>query len=128
MSKEIITEYLMKFDYDFTENGNHIIVKQDFNLKIYIDLSDHGKIKIKDKLDSLNFLSWPFSMSIKGTMIYNFISSFVVFILFLAVRNSINNYVLTLVVIFSAFWNLYWLIYYLNKSDSLKKEIKDLVK
>jgi hypothetical protein len=128
MNKEIIIEYLRKFDYDFTEKGNHIIVKQDFNLKIYIDLSDDGKIKIKDKLDSLNFLSWPFSMSIKGTMTYNFISSFIVFVLFLALRNSINNYVLTLVVIFSAFWNLYWLIYYLNKSDSLKMEIKNLTK
>jgi len=128
MNKGIITDYLRKFDYDFTENENQIIVKQDFNLKIYIDLSDDGKIKINDKLDSLNFLSWPFSMSIKGTMTYNFISSFIVFVLFLALRNSINNYILTLVVIFSAFWNLYWLIYYLNKSDSLKKEIKNLTK
>jgi hypothetical protein len=128
MNKGIITDYLRKFDYDFTENENQIIVKRDFNLKIYIDLSDDGKIKINDKLDSLNFLSWPFSMSIKGTMTYNFISSFIVFVLFLALRNSINNYILTLVVIFSAFWNLYWLIYYLNKSDSLKKEIKNLTK
>ena len=124
----MITEYLKKFDYDFTENGNQIIVKLDFNLKIYIDLTDENRIKINDKLDSLNFLSWPFSMSIKGTMTYNFISSFIVFVLFLSIRNSINNFVLTLIVIFAAFWNLYWLIYYLNKSENFKKEIKDLTK
>lgn len=128
MNKQIITEYLTKFDYDFSEKEDVIVVELDFNLKVYIDLSSDGKIKIQDKLEALNFLSSPFSMSIRGTMLYNFISSFIVFILFLALRNSVNNYVLTLIVIFAAFWNLYWLFYYLFKSENLKKEIKNLTK
>ena len=128
MNKQIITEYLNKFDYDFEEKGEIINVKLDFNLEINIDLTKSDKIKISDKLASLNFLSWPFSMSIKGTMTYNFIGSFLVFILFLALTNSYNNYALTLIVIFAAFWNLYWLLYYLIKSENFKKEIKNLMK
>lgn len=128
MSKQIITEYLNKFDYDFEEKGEKISVKLDFNLEINIDLTSADKIKISDRLGALSFLSWPFSMGIKGTMLYNFISSFIVFILFLAVRNSINNYALTLIVIFAVFWNLYWLVYYLVKSENFKQEIKNLIK
>ena len=128
MNKQILTEYLNKFDYDFEEKGEKINVKLDFNLEINIDLTDSDKIKVSDKLGSLNFLSWPFSMSIKGTMLYNFIGSFIVFLLFLTVRNSINNYALTLFVIFAAFWNLYWLLYYLVISENFKKEIKNLIK
>lgn len=128
MSKQIITEYLTKFDYDFSEKDGKINVTLDFNLEVHIDLTSTDKIKIYDKLGSLNFLSWPFSMSIKGTMLYNFISSFIVFVLFFAIRDSVNNYVLTLVVIFAAFWNLYWLFYYLVKSENFKKEIKNLTK
>ena len=128
MSKQILTEYLNKFDYNFEEKEEKINVKLGFNLEINIDLTSAEKIKISDRLRSSNFLSWPFSMSIKGTMLYNFISSFIVFVLFLALRNSFNTYVLTLLVIFAAFWNLYWLLYYLIKSENFKKEIKTLIK
>ena len=128
MRKQTITEYLNKFDYEFEEKDEKINVKLDFNLEINIDLTSEDKIKISDRLGSLNFLSWPFSMSIKGTMTFNFIGSFLVFILLLAVRNSYNNYVLTLIVIFAVFWNLYWLLFYLIKSENFKKEIKNLVK
>lgn len=128
MSKQIITEYLNKFDYVFEEYEDEIIVKLDYNLEINIDLISVDKIKISDKLGSMNFLSWPFSMSIKKTMVFNFISSFVVFLMFLSLRNSDYTYGLTLFVIFAAFWNLYWLLYYLTKSENFKNEIKTLIK
>ena len=128
MNKQRIAEYLNKFDYDFKETNDSIKVQLDFNLEIHIDLSITDKIKISDKLDFLNFLSWPFSMSIKGTMLYNFISSFIVFVLFLTFSNSMNNYVLTMIVIFAVFWNLYWLFYYLIKSENFKKEVRSLMK
>ena len=128
MKKEIITNYLNKFNYDFTEMEEKVVVKLDFSLEILIDLSIPDKINISDRLKSKNFLSWPFSMSIKGTMLYNFIFSFIVMLLFLGLRNSYNNFVLTLVVIFAAFWNLYWLIYYLIKAENFRKEIIYLTK
>ncbi|MDZ4154308.1 hypothetical protein, partial [Methylicorpusculum sp.] len=78
MNKQIITEHLNKFDYDFEEKGEIINVKLDFNLEINIDLTKSDKIKISDKLAALNFLSWPFSMSIKKTLSYNFSGSFLV--------------------------------------------------
>ena len=128
MNQKIITEYLTKFDYDFVEEDDVILVKLDFNLNIYIDLSHEDKIKIYDKLKALNFLSWPYSKSIKRSMLYNFISSVIVFILFAVMMNDDNNYRLILIVIFAAFWNLYWLLYYLNTSLSFQREIKSLVK
>ena len=128
MNKSNITQYLNKLNYNFTESGEIIKVKLDFSLEVIIDLSSTDKIKLNDKLGSKNFLSWPFSMSIKGMMLYNFISSIIVMILFLAIRNSNDNYVLTLIVIFAAFWNLYWLIYYLIISENFKNEIKTLIR
>lgn len=128
MNKQIITDYLNKYDHKFEVEGEKINVKLDFNLEINIDLSSEDKIKISDRLAYLNFLSFPLSMSIKGTMLYNFISSFLVFVLFLYLRDSIDTYSLTLIVIFAAFWNLYWLFYYLIKSENFKSEIKTLLK
>lgn len=128
MNKQIITDHLNKYDHKFEVKGEKINVKLDFNLEINIDLSSEDKIKISDRLAYLNFLSFPFSMSIKGTMLYNFFSSFLVFILFLCLKDSIDTYSLTLIVIFAAFWNLYWLFYYLIKSENFKTEIKTLLK
>lgn len=132
MNKQNITDYLNKFDYDFEEREGEIIIRLDFNLEIIVDLNNPNKIKISDKLGSMNFLSWPFSKSIKGTMLYNFIGSVIVFICFLSIQDStnsfFNSYVLTLVVIFAAFWNLFWLIYYLTISENLKQEIKALMR
>lgn len=128
MNKQKITEYLTKFDYDFKVEDDIIIVKLDFNLRIYIDISHDVKIKIYDKLKALNFLTWPYSTSIKGSMLYNFISSVIVLILFALMMNDDNNYMLILIVIFVAFWNLYWLLYYLHTSLIFQREIKNLVK
>ena len=128
MNKQILTEYLNKFDYDFEEKEEKINVKLDFNLEINIDLTSEEKIKISDRLRSRNFLSWPFSMSIKGSMLYSFFSSLVVFAFFLALKNSFSTYDLTLILIFGTFYNLFWLIYYLTKSENFKKEIKTLIK
>lgn len=128
MKKEIITNYLNKYNYDFIEMEEKVVVKLDFSLEILIDLSNPEKINLHDRLKSWNFLSWPFSMSIKSTMIYNFIGSLIVFVCFFGLRNSYNNYVLTLIVIFAIFWNLYWLIYYLLKAENFRKEIIDLTR
>jgi hypothetical protein len=126
MKKDEIISYLNKFDYKYSIVEEKIEVILDFSLRITIDLSNQEKIIIKDKLNALNFLSWPFSMSIKGTMTYNFIGSLVVFALFLSIRSSYNNFVLTFIVLFCIFWNLYWLLYYLIKAENFKKEIKIL--
>ena len=128
MTKSIITNHLNKFDYKYSEQDEKLIVELDFSLQIVIDLSVNEKIKISDRLKRLNFLSWPFEMSIKGSMIYNLFGFLIALLIFLGIKKYYDNYSLTLIFLSAIFWNLYWLIYYLIKADNFKKEIIDLTK
>jgi len=128
MTKSIIINHLNKFDYKYSEQEEKLIVDLDFSLQIVIDLSVNEKIKISDRLKRLNFLSWPFEMSIKGSMIYNLIGFLIAFLIFLAIKKYYDNYSLTIIFLSAIFWNLNWLIYYLIKADNFKKEIINLTK
>jgi len=128
MTKSIIINHLNKFDYKYSEQEEKLIVDLDFSLQIVIDLSVNEKIKISDRLKRLNFLSWPFEMSIKGSMIYNLIGFLIAFLIFLGIKKYYDNYSLTIIFLSAIFWNLNWLIYYLIKADNFKKEIINLTK
>lgn len=128
MNRETILNYLNRYDYKFKESDNLIIVSLDFSLQFIIDLSNPDKIKLSDKLKSANFLTWPFSMSIKNSMIFNLIAAILATILFLGLGNSYNTLTLIILFIFAMFMNLIWLIYYLVKSENFKKQIIDLTK
>jgi len=55
MNKEIIKQKLEKFDYEFYEKGNKLIVKLGFSLDMEVEFTDENKIEIKDKLKGWNF-------------------------------------------------------------------------
>lgn len=128
MAKTLISNYLDKFDYKYVEHENNFIVKLDFSLQIIIDLTDSNKIKIYDQLKGNNFLTWPFKMSIKGSMIYNFIGFLFCTILWLIIGKEYDTYVFTILYLSAIFWNLNWLIYYIIKSENFKRQIIDLTK
>lgn len=128
MTKALISNYLEKFDYKYIEHEKVFIVKLDFSLQVIIDLRESDKIKISDQLQWNSLLTWPFSMSIKGSMIYNLIGFLVCTILFMFLVNEFNPYTLIIIYLGAVFWNLNWLIYYLNKAENFKKQIIDLTR
>lgn len=128
MTKALISNYLEKFDYKYIEHEKSFIVKLDFSLQVIIDLRESDKIKISDQLKWNSFLTWPFSMSIKGSMTYNLIGFLVCTILFIFLVKEFNPYTLTIIYLAAIFWNLNWLIYYLNKAENFKKQIIDLTR
>lgn len=127
MSKEKIVNHLQKFDYSFSESGNTVVVELDFSLQIIIDLSEPDRIRINDRLKTWNFLSWPFSMSIKKSMIMNFIAFVFCTLLFLNLAKTYDP-LLQLVYMACIFWSLYWQMYYLLKAESFKRQLIDLLK
>ncbi len=127
MTKSSISNYLNKFDYKFIEHEKSFIVDLDFSLQIIIELMDNGKIKITDQLKGLNFLTWPFPMSIKSSMIYNTIGLIVFTLLILVIEKSYSQFFLTIIYMCAIFAILFWMIYYFVKAENFKKQIIDLI-
>ncbi len=128
MTKNIISNFLDKLDYKYVEHEKAFIVKLNFSLQMIIDLTDPNKIKIESHLKGSNFLTWPIGMSLKSSMIFNFIGFFICTILFLSLRNEYDTFILTIIFLAAIFWNVYWLIYYIAKAESFKGHIIDLTK
>lgn len=78
MDREKIIEFLVKFNYKFTETNQIIAVKLEFAQIVYIDLSEPNKVKLTDKLTGWNFLTGMVTMSLKDAMIYNFVGGILV--------------------------------------------------
>lgn len=65
MLKEKISNNLKKFNYNFSEDKNDIIVKLDFSHNVVISISDDNKIIINDRLVRWNFLTGGIPMNLK---------------------------------------------------------------
>lgn len=131
MTKEIITNYLDKFNYDFTLKNEKIFVNLDWSLQVIIDLSVQEKVIVKDKLKSTSIFIWPLSsMGLKGAIRSNLVSSVLLLFLFSLASGIADSYHHSLLLL--SFLIILWVplvsLYYLIKSENFKREIKDLVK
>ena len=95
MEKDKILNFLDKFDFNYSNDNQKIVVNLDFAQKVIIELKDGDKIKISDKLTGWNFLTGLISMSLKNAMVYNFVGGIIIGFLFitLQLRNSEINMV-----------------------------------
>ena len=120
MNKEKIITALNKYDYNFTEQKEKIIVKLDYSHQIIIDLSNPLKVIITDKLVGWNFLTGSIQMNMKNAMLYNFIGTnlFGFLILFTNAKTPIFSLFLIFIT-----WILMWTLFYLTKAESLKRQI-----
>ncbi len=118
ITKEKILKNLNKYDYQFVENTNRLIIKLDFSHQISIDFMSNGKIIIKDKLVHWNFLTGGISMSLKNAMIYNFIG--IVIFTGLSTFKFSENFNLNLIPFFIGYvaWVLLFTIFYSTKKES----------
>lgn len=134
MNKETIKQKLEKFDYEFYEKGNKLIVKLGFSLDIEIEFTDENKIVIKDKLRGWNFLTGMFEMSIKSSLVFNTISTFIMAMIFLLINHiaPIEDRILGMLTLFIfiliALWLMLWTNYFLTKAENFKKLIESMDK
>jgi VIT1/CCC1 family predicted Fe2+/Mn2+ transporter len=114
---------LKKYDFNFQRENKELTIKMDFAQRMTIDFSDTEKIIIKDKLVDWNFLTGMIEMSIKGSILYNFIGAIIIIFLFVFLdleTEGLNPVFLFLVFMF---WVLLWTMYYLMKYESLKQTL-----
>lgn len=121
MGIEKTQELLKKFDYEFQRKNSELIIKMDFSQRMIIDFSDLEKIKFKDKLVGLNFLTGLIEMSIKNAALYNFIGAIIVTFLFVYLDLEYSGLNLVFFYLTFIFWVLLWTIFYLIKAENLKR-------
>ncbi|WP_395043679.1 hypothetical protein [Flavobacterium sp.] len=123
ITKEKILKNLSKYDYQFVENTNSLIIKLDFSHQVSIDFMSNGQIIIKDKLVHWNFLTGGISMSLKNAMIYNFIG--IVVFTGLSTFEFSGNFNLNLIPFFIGYvaWVLMFTAFYNIKLESFKVQI-----
>lgn len=124
MNKEELKVKLKRYDYKYKEQFEKVIVKLGSSLEVAIDFSENEKVIITDKLRGYNILTGVWSMSVKGSIIFNTILSFF-FFLFYSYLNYISSKpftsFLTLMILVLAFgWIVLWTLYYLIKVESFK--------
>lgn len=120
MNQDKIINALEKYDYNYIQENEKIIIKLDYSHQIVIDISNPLKVIITDKLVGWNFLTGSISMSIKNAMLYNFIGTIMFGFLILFTEPKTPMYGLFLVFIT---WVLMWTVFYLIKSESIKRQI-----
>ncbi len=132
MNKEIIKQKLEKFDYEFYEKGNKLIVKLGFSLDMEVEFTDENKIEIKDKLKGWNFLTGMFEMSVRSSLILNTVFSLILALSFLYTNLITENIYIGLITLFifilGVFWILLWTTYFTIKAENFKRFIESIEK
>ena len=127
MDREKIIEFLVKFNYKFTETNQIIAVKLEFAQIVYIDLSDPNKVKLTDKLTGWNFLTGMVTMSLKDAMIYNFAGGILVGLVLLYLSSTAIDMNLNVFYLIFIFWVIPFIVYYTVKLESFKTRIMNLL-
>ena len=128
MNKNLILNNLSRFGYNYSDQGQWLEVKLDCSLQMIIDFSDPDKVIIKDRLKSWNFLTGSIQMSLKGSMIYNFIGVIICALGWCYFVERINQFYLIISFLTLIFWIIYWTTFYLIKSESFKRQIIDWIR
>ena len=127
MEKNKILNFLDKFDFNYSNDNQKIVVNLDFAQKVIIELKDGDKIKISDKLTGWNFLTGLISMSLKNAMVYNFVGGIIIGFLFITLQ--LRNSEINMVPIYLVFilWVLMFSVYYLIKLESFKNQLMNFI-
>ena len=128
MNKEKLKQKLKKYNYQYKEQFEKITVNLDSSLEIGIDYSEENRVIITDKLQGYNMLTGVWSMSIKGSIIFNTFISFFYFVFLSYLRYILHKpflgYLIMVMFIIGIGWVILWTNYYLTKSENFKTLIQ----
>ena len=128
MDKDELKLKLKKYNYKVKEQFDVVIVSLSPSLEVRIDYSEPDRIIISDKLIGYNILTGVWSMSIKGSIIFNGITSFIYALIFSLLHisfkdQSFNLYIILFFIIAMA-WIILWTNYFHVKVENFKTLIK----
>lgn len=128
MNKEELKLKLRKYNYKFKEQFDVVIVNLTPTIEIKIDYSEADRIIFSDKLIGYNVLTGVWSMSIKGSIIFNGIMSLVYALFFAFLTENFNDHsfglYFTFFFILGMAWIILWTNYFHVKAENFKTLIK----
>lgn len=123
MDKNIIIDYLTKYDFRYDVNSHKITVNLDFAQEVILDFSEPNKMKINDQLTGWNLLTGLIPMTLKHAIIYNFIVAVLVGILFVNLEGGNSGLNFIPFYLSMLLWILLFSGYYLVKLENFKTQI-----
>jgi len=128
MNKEELKHKLKRYNYKYKEQFDVIIVNLTPTLEIKIDYSEADRIIISDKLRGYNMLTGIWSMSVKTSIVFNTILSFVYALFFIFLNYSLNkqefDVIIILLFVIGMCWLILWTNFYFVKAENFKTLIK----
>ena len=123
MEKVKVLKFLDKYNYNYSEKNNTIVVNLELSQQVKIEFNEPNKIVMTDKLVGWNFLTGLVSMSLKNALVYNFIGT-LIFGFFCLSIEKINNGA-NLMVLFLVFitWIVLFTGFYIIKLENFKSQI-----
>lgn len=121
MDLEKITKNLEKFGYNYKIVNEVITVKLDFSHIVIISIKSN-QLLITDMLKGYNFLTGALEMSLKNSLIYNFIGNFIFGFICLYADNVTSINLNSLYLLFIS-WVILFSVFYLVKYESFKRQI-----
>lgn len=126
MDKNIIINYLTKYDFKYAVNSEKITVNLDFAQEVILDFSEPNKMKINDQLTGWNLLTGLIPMTLKHAIIYNFIVAVLVGILFVNIEDGNSGLNFIPFYLSMLLWILLFSGYYLVKLENFKTQIMNV--
>jgi hypothetical protein len=123
MEKEKALHFLNTYSYNYSEKNNVIVVNLEFSHQVIIEFKELNKIIIKDRLVSWNFLTGIISMSLKHSLIYNFVGTALLGFIHVYLEKTSNGINTTPVLLIITSWIILFTSFYLIKLESFKNQI-----
>jgi ABC-type multidrug transport system fused ATPase/permease subunit len=123
MEKAKVLKFLDKYNYNYSEKNNSIVVNLDFAQQVKIEFNEPNKIVMTDKLVGWNFLTGMISMSFKNALIYNFVGTIIfgIFCLYTEKMKNGTNFIALFLVFIT--WIVLFAGFYLIKLENFKSQI-----
>ncbi|MDX9880764.1 MAG: hypothetical protein RBS73_01785 [Prolixibacteraceae bacterium] len=128
MLKENFKNQLIKYQFKFLESEKSFRIKLGSCQEILVVFTSDNKISIEDKLTKWNPLSGILKMSLRNAMIFQSISIFLFWLLFLIVFSILKFDIeyfefATMVLVGSWGFVIFWGTYYLIKLENFKRTL-----
>ncbi len=126
--REELKSKLKKYNYQVKEQYGDIFVKLDSTIQIKIHETEEGRVLITDKLIGYNMLTGVWCMSVKNSIVFNIVGSFLYLMLITFVTIDSDKMPISIMglifLVFALGWIIFWTLYYLVKIENFKTLIQ----
>ncbi|WP_432222050.1 hypothetical protein ACRASX_00465 [Flavobacterium sp. TMP13] len=123
MEKKKILNFLAKYNYNYCEKNNLIIVKLELSQQVTIQFDESNKIILKDKLVGWNFLTGMIEMTLKNAFIYNLTGTILFGSIITYFENKENGLNLNSLFLVFITWIILFSTFYIVKLENFKNRI-----